>query len=233
MQLVVCTPADRPALWAACGLRQRGATALELVSVEALVCAPHWEHRLAADGTTRTIVRLADGRTIDSAAVSGVLNRVAAVPDTHLAGASAADREYARQEWWALLLGWLASLQGVINRPAPFALAGPAYPEAHWRWLAAAAGLHPHPDFVDGRLAPDPGRLRAIVLDDRTFGPPLPRAVARGAVDLARSAGARLLGVDFADDREGLRFARATALPDLTLGGDALLAGLSSALEAT
>src|SRR5262249_58458538 len=79
------------------GLQARGLAPLEWVSAEMLARAPRWEHCLGATGV-RLDVTLADGRTIHSDAVHGVVNRLVSVPVEGLYAAHPLDRDYAAQE---------------------------------------------------------------------------------------------------------------------------------------
>src|SRR5437762_118469 len=139
MWLLLCDRGDLPALWAYQGLGARG-LALELVTTELLRHALGWGHRLGREGTTVRI-ELADGRTIDSGRIRGVLNRVAFVPPP-AAGTVGPDQAYAQQELHAFWLSWLASLPGpILNPPSPQGLGGPWYDQTEWLMLAARARL--------------------------------------------------------------------------------------------
>lgn len=234
MWLVLCSPADRPALRAACGLRDRGLSPLAVVSIEALLLAPVWEHRIGRDGTASSFVRLHDGRTIDGGAVAGVLNRIAELPA--LTAGTGRDRDYIQQERVALLLSWLSSLRNVINDAAPQGLAGPWLAPAYAQWLAARAGLEVFPDryrMVPHGAGPHAGltRVSLVVLDGGVFGPPVPEPVRRACAAFARLADTRLVGVDLARSTAGWVFAAATPMPDLSIGGPALLDALAAAMR--
>lgn len=235
MWLVLCSPGDRPALRAACGLRDRGLSPLAVVSIEALLLAPVWEHRIGRDGTASSFVRLHDGRTIDGGAVAGVLNRIAELP-ARTAG-TGPDRDYTQQERVALLLSWLASLRNVINDATPQGLAGAWLAPAYAQWLAARAGLAVFPDRYRGLhepgLAQGAGltRLSLVVLDGHVFGLPVPEHVRRSCVAFAGLAATRLVGVDLARSPAGWIFVASTPLPDLSIGGPALLDALAAAMR--
>jgi hypothetical protein len=231
MWLVLCDRTDHAALWAHRGLAARGLEPLELVTADALAYALRWEHRVGSSGASVRI-ELGDGRRIDGGGVRGVLNRLVAVPDGHLALAREADREYARQELFAFFVSWLACLPGrVVNRPTPQGLCGSWRHRSEWLALAAAAGLETVPFRMNGD-APGGGFIAAsrtvLVVDGEALGVGLPAPVRAGCVRLAALAGEAVLGVELAAD--GL-VTGATPLPDLRLGGGRALDLLAEALR--
>jgi hypothetical protein len=232
MWLVLCDPSDAAALWAYAGLRDRGLAPLELVSPRTLVCALRTLHRVDASGASFEIA-LADGRTLASRNLAGVLNRVTVVPTDHLNVAPEPDARYAGEEVTALVLSWLACIAPVsLNRATARGLCGAARPPAEWSIMAAQAGLATRPLRLSshGRLPPAaPGLARhsVIVLDGEVFGAIVPPAVGDACRTLARRADTDLLGIDLDVGADGiLRFADATPLPDLRVGGAPLLDAL-------
>jgi hypothetical protein len=239
MWLVLCGPNDLAALWAARGLEARGLKPLEIFTAEALAYNRRFVHSFTAPQPSVTI-ELADGREIHSAAVCGTLNRLQLVPSAHLRGANAADRQYAEQEIYALFLSWIYGLPGpVLNKPTPQGLSGAWRHLSEWIWLASQAGLSPLPyRQSDARAAPLPhayphsATRSIIVVKDTCFGPAAPSSVLAGCVRLAQLSGTSLLGVDFQITPTGnWIFTDATPLPDLRLGGEALLDTLSKKLR--
>ncbi len=242
MWLFLCARQDLPALWAYRGLQER-LESLELVTAEALAFALRWEHRVS-DGAVVSELRLADGRTVRSGQVRGTLNRLAALPVDHLARAGPGDREYALQELTALVTSWLHSLPGpMLNRPVGHSLGGPWLHLVEWAALAARAGLSVPPLTQTSRDPPaerDRIELSAsgsghaetvFVVDDKVVGPTLPDDVADACRRLAELAGATFLGIRLAYAPDGERpFLGASAQPDLSPGGAALLHRLAEAL---
>lgn len=237
MWLVIAPPEDESADWAARGLARRGLAPVRLVAPEQLVYAIASEHRLGRDGVWFTL-RTGRGETIDSRRIRGVLNRIRALPTAHLERAGPEDRDYAVEEWHALLLSWLAAVDGpVVNPPAPAGFGGQPRTGLEWRLLAGQAGLATDPLALDSRaavpLAAGPARRPAaavLVLDGEAFGR-VPPPVAEACVRLRQLAGERLLGIVLARDKAGRwRFLDATPLPDLRPGGAAFLDALARAL---
>ncbi|GAA1390469.1 hypothetical protein [Catellatospora chokoriensis] len=230
MWLVLCHPDDHAALWAYTALKARGLAPLRLVCPQALACATHVVHRIDAHGA-RFELSLADGSTLASKQIRGVLNRMSSLPVAHLGPADDVDSRYAAEELSALALSWLSCISPVmVNRPSPRGLPGAWRPAAQWAVLAAQAGLavsavplyspglHPRP------LAP----ARVVVVAAGTaYGAPAPEAVMRACVQLADAAELDLLSVGFHVEPDGTwRFAHADPLPDLRLGGQALIGRL-------
>ena len=237
MWLMLCEPGDTPALWAVRELQRRGRFSVQVVSGAELARAASWEHRIVA-GKPSTTIRLADGREISTARVRGVVNRLWQAPTQIAALATGADRDYITNELTALHLSWLGTFpRPVVNRPAPFGFAGPFLSPGHWAGMAAAAGLTPVTTSYSSEdepwafTLPAPDTRTCVVIGDDVFGPPLPPALQRGCVALARAAGASLLGIDFVPDGAALAFATANPLPDFRLAGEAGIAALAALLE--
>jgi hypothetical protein len=227
MRLLLCDRSDRSALWAFHALRAHG-LALELVSTSVLMCALTWEHRLNSESTALRI-GLADGRTIDSNDLDGVLNRVVALPD-ELPQAARNDRDYAFQELQAFWLSWLNGLPcPVLNRPSSRGLSGPWIDETEWRTLAARAGLVTLP-YHSGTTNGNPGMThQRLIITGELIGP-APDALKAGCRRLAEVTDASILGVEFAANG-GWAFVRATPHPDLTIGGTRGIELLAAAIS--
>jgi hypothetical protein len=241
--LVLCSDTDAPALWAHQKLRDAGLAPIELVTSVSLALAKTWEHRLGAEGVCLNI-DLGDGRTFCSSCIRGVLNRLFSVPQELISRAVAEDREYASGELGALYLSWLSALPGVINRPTPHGLVGSWRHASEWALLAAQAGLNTMPyrqsnatraEHGYASLAPPGTAVRSvIVFQGELYGMSVSCEVRHACRNLAQSAATDLLGVDFFDSENGTRmFAHATPIPDLTLGGNELVAALAHALQAS
>lgn len=240
MWLVICAAQDLEALWAARGLKRRGFEPLEVVTTEALAYNSRLVHRIRS-GATSTVILLADGRTIDSAAVRGTLNRLHALPDQHLSKATEADREYAQQELFGLFLSWLHGLPGpVLNRPTPWGLCGAWRQPSQWAWLAGWAGLPVMPYRLGDAIAASPlsvppgSHVRHVVLlDGHCWGADLPAPIKAACARLCTLSDTRLLGLDLAVTPTGEWFLiGARPLPDLSAGGEPFLDALAAALQA-
>jgi hypothetical protein len=242
MWLVLCPSNDIAALWAYRGLLARGLAPLELVNAEVLAHALTWEHRVTSNGAW-TRITLADGRTLSTETIQGVLNRLVVVPDAQIARASLADRDYARQELHALYMSWLMAIPGVaLNRPTGQGLSGAWRHISEWVALAARAGLPTRPYHQSGAVPldlwapataaqPDDTVVSAIVIGERVCGSVLAPAIEEACCRLARLAGVGILGVDLAQASNGdLYFAAASPTPDLRLGGASLLDTLAAEL---
>jgi hypothetical protein len=235
MWLVICEQNDFPALWAAKGLEARGLKPLEIITPEALAYSRRLVHSLTSSQAS-VILELADGRVINSTTVCGTLNRLQLVPSNHLRCASEGDRRYAEQELYALFLSWLYCLQGVVlNKSTPNGLSGAWLHLSEWIWLASRAGLSPFPYCQSETLAaplPQSSTITIIVVKGTCCGPAAPSPVREGCLRLAKMCGTDLLGVDFQQTPSGnWRFINASPVPDLRLGGEALLDLLSIALS--
>lgn len=234
MWLVVCQDSDPDGPWLAERLALADDVPVELVAASALVHGARWEHRLHA-GRPSTVLTLADGRRIDSAAVRGVVNRLLWVGADGFGGASETDREYATTELYALVQSWLHAFGArAINRPAPSGLSGAWRAPCQWRWLARTAGLPVRP-YRSGRPAQEgSGDRTVLVLDGRIVdGRDVPDAIAAGCARLARDGGLELMEARFsvrAPDR--WEFEDVSLLPGVQAAGDDLARHLAGALRA-
>lgn len=244
MWLVLCASNDVSAIWAYQGLKIRGLTPLELVTLEMLEYGVRWEHRLRADSVSIDIT-LADGRRIRNDNISGVLNRLLWVPSEHLLLVHTSEREYATHELIAFFTSWLYALpKPVLNRPTPQGLSGRWRHVSEWVWLASKAGLPTldyrqtcHDDipkmYVEGRIVPIGTPVKTIIIvEGHVVDELAPPDIREGCKRLAELTRTELLGVEFADGPAGpWTFAGATTFPDLRLGGQELLDVLAYVLK--
>ena len=228
MWLVTCQDADGDAVALAGRLRELGLEPLELVLATELVHGARWEHRVGGWGS-RSRLRLADGREIDSDDVRGVLNRLLWITADGFLGASDADREYAGGELHALVQSWLEGFGArAVNRPEGLGLCGPWRTPDQWRALAREAGLaiRPFPEPSEEPLA----LAAVLVLDGEIVedgGAPAP--VRAGALRLAAAHDHDLVELRFDAD---WGFADATLMPALVYGGRQRVHAVARALRA-
>jgi hypothetical protein len=238
MWLVLCPSQDTSALWAYQGLINY-LNNVELVSAELLSYSLHWEHRLGQQESC-TKIRLADGRTLYSDQINGVLNRIPYISTRHLQYASASDRDYAIQELTAFFISWLNALPcRVLNRSTAQGLAGAWRHQSEWVWLAMQAGLST-PVYRQSSQANQAANVygqsefspatasTVIVVGDRFCGASAPASVLEGCWRLAQMIKTPLLGVEFGPNWQ---FKAASPLPDLRLGQQAFLRHLSLELQ--
>jgi hypothetical protein len=248
MWLVLATPQDDSALWAASRLRAR-LSPLLVLTPSLLLRARAWRHALGVDGVHTELV-LADGTLVSSRTLRGVVNRIAGLSPELVAGAVESDRLYALQEVHALLASWLAALPcPVLNRPNGRGLNGPWCGAAEWTAMALRAGL-PAPactrssgSATPWAQPPGPGTHlagRLHVIADRTLWcgaadrDGAVESLAPGCIALARFAGVDLLCCEFTQAADGaLWFAGASTAPDLRLGGELLLDEIAAVLGAS
>lgn len=151
--LILASPFDAVADAVALPFEAAGHSAVRC-SLEDLAAA-RWVHRVGVSEPV-TEIRLADGQ---KAAGDVVLNRLRYEPTLLYTRMAAGDRDYARSEFHAVLLSWLASLgASVVGRPSPSGLGGVAL--GAWQWLAAAAAagfpVCSASATTSARLAPSP-----------------------------------------------------------------------------
>ncbi|SRR5260221_5034669 len=212
---------------------------VELVTSDDLAHA-RWVQRVG-DGGERADVALRDGRVLRSDSVRGTLNRLIYPPAGDLLLIQPSDRSYVFSELMAIFTSWLVTLAGpVLNPPSPECLCGRVRSLAEWFWLAGRVGLSTPRTRVSSvdpsaqpslyvRMPDSPGDLTTLlVVGDSIVGPEAPAMIADGCRRLAALARTPLLGLEFS---RTWNLAGVTALPDLSLGGDALLDALAASLR--
>jgi hypothetical protein len=252
MVLVLCDPNDVIAEWAARGLERRIGPVDVVLSAE-LAHALRWEHRVGQDAPVAEVT-LGDGRRVTSREPCGVLNRLTFCPTHRLDAVGGKDRDYAVAEFQALFLSWLQALPGpMLNRPTSMGLGGHWRHPSAWAALAGRAGLatppyrqtdQDSPDVVstppahrvDAHRQPPFWRapVTATVVGQTVVAPPeVPEPVLAACARIAELAGDELLGIDLAQTPVGdWEMLAATAMPDLRLGGEAVLDALAKELLA-
>lgn len=158
------------------------------------LAAARWSHHLGTDGVARTTIGLPDGRILTDHDLDAVLFRSQAwqVP-IGFRSAPPADQAYARAELTALIVSWLASLGSrALNAVEGTSPCGPAWGAARWRQLAASAGFA----IADG------SRDRSVVVAGTHVIGAVDDTEARRCLELAGSAGCRLLEVSFTGGTE-------------------------------
>jgi hypothetical protein len=230
--LILCTADDTSALWAANRLRARGLAPLVVLTPELLHYSFRWRHRIGNDAPPSVEFTLADGRTIRSPDIRGVLNRIPFLPPTLVTRLAPGDRSYALQEWTALHISWLTALGvPVLNRPVLQGLCGAFRHMSEWTWLASRAGLPTQPFHQSGsrpvrpRVAVPVGSV--LVVDRQVIGR-VDHRTADACRRLAETAGTRMLGVEL--DRMTGNFVDASPRPFLQSGGEPLIDALCAAL---
>ena len=239
VRLVLSERTDPDGAWLTHGLQTRGLDPILHLTTDDLVEGATWAHTVGEDGAGFT-VRLADGTTIRSEQIAGVVNRIGYITPAHVIDVVDADREYVLHELNAFFMSWLASVQApVLNPPSARGLAGAWRPRSEWAYLAAEVGL----DHLPVKSS-DPG-LEPLRIGTQHEGPTA-ITVAGGIVDnglgedmrraslrLAELAETPLLGMEFATDDQGdLVLAGVTPQPSLQAVGDAVIDAIGYALGA-
>jgi hypothetical protein len=252
MWLILTTSLDPCGPWLKTALIERGVEPVEWITDCQLAAARRWVHRVGVDGSS-VIIELADGRVIDSRAVTGAINRLSMIPREQVLAVRAADRAYAEHELYAFYLSWLACLPGpVLNPPDPQGFCGAWLHPLRMARLAAEAGVPCVPVCLDSETQPGMyGATTAIPLVFQT----LPRMLllAAGARVCGTDSGAAaqaeqlaapilrfaalarcpILGLEFAIAADaGASLLTTTPLPDLRRGGEPVADALAEALGA-
>ena len=215
MILVIAEPGDAAALWLSERMRLRADVGV--VTPTQLVCSRSIIHRMSDAGAASRIA-LVSGPVIDSQHLTGVVNRLSEPPTAHFTHATPADRDYAGQELYAFLLGWLASLScPVINRPTPSSLAGAWHGPIETEHFAA------HCELPLYRGAPAPSVTSLFVLRGQMIGPILNARQRDALLQFAKLWGADLIQIDVTASNGRHELVRAASFADYRLGGDGLV----------
>jgi hypothetical protein len=238
--LILCHSTDASALWAARGLQRRLDGRVDVVTPELLAFATLLEHRIGGDGQLVRI-QLADGRVIRSEQLRGVVNRIVSPWVEHWRSKGPSDAEYVMAEAAAFHLGWLSALTvPVLNPPSPSSLAGAFVRPGEVRSIAFEMGIGCEPftrSTRDGKGADVDDaswHLRAanaVVVARRVFGIRMTSSLKERCVRLSDALGTPLLGLTFRPNPAGEpSLEHATPLPDLRVGGEALMDVLAGRL---
>ena len=237
--LVLTERTDPDGAWLTHGLQAKGLDPLLHLTTDDLVEGATWAHTVGEDGAAFT-VRLADGTTIRSEQIAGVVNRIGYITPAHVIDVVDADREYVLQELNAFFMSWLASVQApVLNPPTARGLAGAWRPRSEWAHLASQAGLD-HVPVTSSDSGLDPVRLgteheglTAITVAGGIVDNGLAEDMRQASLRLAELAETPLLGIEFAMNGEGdLVLAGVTPQPSLQAVGDAVIDAIGYALGA-
>jgi hypothetical protein len=227
MILAILEPTDRAALWLCHELSGALASEIKLVTPTQLICSRSLEQRLSSTDTSWNVV-LANGETISSASVSGVINRLGTSPTAHLQRATAGDRDYAGAELHAFLLGWLAAMPcPVLNPPAPNSLWGAGHGSLEVAHFAAQCGL----DMAQNPAAAAPTGSH-FVLDGQLIGSLASRDLRERLLQLASLWGARLVQFDVTMGEGSPKLANVSSFVNFERGGSVLLRAIAKALGA-
>ena len=186
----------------------------EVVSLEELAAAPSALYDPGFERSELTV----SGTRVCVGDLTGVVNLVPAVPPELLTFYDEGEREYQAGELHAWLSFFLSSLRcGVVNRPTPVSLTGPALTFLSWTRIARAAGVATAPLTVDSRdvraalREPEPGGDDVVCVGGRVVSPVGSPSEA-AALRLAEAADVIYLRAWF--DRDS-RLLGASSVPDL------------------
>ncbi len=237
---------DLDALWFVQQARAAG-TRCTVLTTEELSFALRRSHRVS-DCAVVTEVDLADGTSVRSDAVGGVLNRSVEAPAVAWRHAPAAERGYATAELHAFMLSWLTALPcPVRNRPTPECLAGPVPNPLRVVAAALSSGLRCPDVRVGAARTPAPNALplaawrsagaaarpqQLVVLDGGVVGGDAPTDVREGVTRLTASLGVddALVGLEFLVSGDAWWFAGLSPLPELRSAGPTLVPRLLEVL---
>jgi hypothetical protein len=228
MLLVLCDPADKPALWAGQQLRKRGVMPVEFVSPAELLSARRLEYRAENGKPVYAVAELGHGRKIDTRQLRGTINRANRIEYPQIRLAAVQDRNYVQAEMDA----------PVFNPANPSGWCGASLHPFAWALHAQTAGLATlayRCGYSGLERPPQSNQPMSVhlVFGDRTF-PDLPLQTKRAAIALATRVGIPLMGITLEWSPEGkATFIEATPMPNLRLGGDAFINALIIALAPT
>ncbi len=205
MWLIICDLEDDSALSLATLLEREGVE-LTILRPEDLVSAKH-VHRVHLDGAS-ALTSLRGGAELDLADVSLLVNRLYAIPETHLEHCAPEEQAYVQAEWTAFFTSFLSCCGGpVLNPPAGDNLGGYPLNELECLHYAGICGLPVAPlimtNHADSWVETEARVLSSHLVIGECVLPELPESAAQGARRLAHVLGLPLLQVDFAFDPEG------------------------------
>ncbi len=235
--MVLTEPTDPDGAWLTRGLQAKGLEPVLHLTTDDLVQGATWVHTVGEEGAG-FMVQLADGTTIRSEQIAGVVNRIGYITPAHAIDVVDTDREYVLHELNAFFMSWLASVQAlVLNPPTARGLAGAWRPRSEWAHLASQAGLDHMPvtssdsGLEPARLGTAHDGLTAITVAGGIVDNGLSDGLRQSSLRLAELAATPLLGMEFVVDGEGgLALAAVTPQPSLQAVGDAVIDAIGHAL---
>ena len=186
-------------------------------------------------GKTESIFQLARDVTLNNQ-LSGIINRLYALPSLRSESGRQADSLYLEEEWRATLVAWLAALDcPILNRPTGVSLQGATLSDAHWRYLAMQKGLAICPWLAnsDFEVTEDNAQLVQVfvagknVIDPQNILPPETR---NKVVTLAFISQLQLCCVEFDCSTGTPRLLRLDPLIPFAAGGSKLVATIEAML---
>lgn len=155
-----------------------------------------WRMYVGGRGEERFVAENEVHRTV---ALRGVLTRLPALETSALPHLHPGDRDYVATEMTAFLIAWLSKLKcPVLNLPTASSMFGPNLARDRLPALAARSGLRmaAQSTGIDGAARLPFAAATVSVVGERWFGEG-PPALGEQALRLARTAGARLMTVQF------------------------------------
>jgi len=142
MNLILCHPQDKDAIWLYLELKKVNAK-VHLLSPEQLLMAENWTQFLETDEDS-FYIKTKSGIEIDSKEKHFVLNRTQMVHSPIWSHADADEKNYAFSELNAMFMSWIFQLQkhGVVWNPTiGYSLSGAPWSEIQWIQAAHQVGF--------------------------------------------------------------------------------------------
>lgn len=220
---LLCAANDHEALWLATALAERGEE-VECVFPEELMIGVSLTYRISS-ASVESSMRLHDGRVLDGAVPSLIINRLTELP-TLSTNTSPYDAFYVAEEWRAVVAAWLRTLPcPVLNPPSAGALGGPTLSTPLWRAVGRAHGLQIR-EWHDEQAESAKGKLFEVLsVAGQCIDPSglAPAHVPRSLAAVAAYVGAPLIGATFDHSGDRWELTDLTVRPRLTFGGSPLV----------
>ena len=230
MILMLCNRNDVEAAAFAPYLRCESQADVHVIAAEELVFATEWTQRIEQDCFSASFNNARLGR-IDESMISGVINRVTRLPETHLRNVVPEDRDYIRQELLAVATSWLAGLDcPVVPRPTAVSLSGPQFHPFVWAYYAIDSGFAPVEKKSCSHQLDCRDYGNTIVVGERVFGSAVPESIGRACIRLARFCGYSVLQIQWARLRGEYVFLGADSKVDFSIGGRPLARAMADLL---
>lgn len=226
MNLILCHPFDRDAIWLYLELKKRG-TPVQLLAPEQILMSKEWTQTLDSGGDD-FVVSTQDGLSLKNGEIDFVFNRMQFVDAPVWRRVAEAEREYVRSEMSALMMSWLYQVQQkcpMINPPVGSNLCGVGWSKAEWAKTAFDAGFR---EAAVSGLQPANDE-RVLVVGGKVLSRLKDRNLAQRCIVLAQMAHSPLLEISVRDD--GSTFTGATAFPAFRAYGEKFLALLHHQLN--
>jgi hypothetical protein len=190
MNLILCHPNDKSAIWLYKQLNINGLNTT-LLAVEEILMAKSWTQNITTT-TDSFSITTKSGITLTNKNLNFVLNRVQMANAPIWEKADPKEKSYIQSEMTAMLMSWLYDLQQktkLFNPPNNYNLYGAAFSENEWKKKAIEAEMS-----ISTKSDSDP-KHKILVVGEKTIQLQLNKNLAAKAINLSKIVNSPILEI--------------------------------------